>query len=119
MSTPFGEKMKALRAQKNVTLKEMATALGISSAYLCALEQGKKGRPSIRTMHLICQYFEIIWDEAEQLERLALLSQDKHKIECSDCSHDKRTFVYELSQNLQALPDELVSTWLKQLKAEL
>ena len=47
--TPFGDRMRKLRAERNVTLKDMAEALGVSSAYLSALEHGKRGRPGART----------------------------------------------------------------------
>ncbi len=44
--TPFGERVRSLRDAKGVTLKQMATDLSISSAYLSALEHGKRGQPS-------------------------------------------------------------------------
>ena len=43
--TPFGDRMRQLRSERGVTLKEMADATGVSSAYLSALEHGKRGRP--------------------------------------------------------------------------
>ena len=43
--TPFGDRMRKLRSERGITLKEMAEALGVSSAYLSALEHGKRGRP--------------------------------------------------------------------------
>ena len=43
--TPFGERMRKMRAERGVTLKQMAADLGVSSAYLSALEHGKRGRP--------------------------------------------------------------------------
>ena len=48
--TPFGDRMRKLRAERGITLKEMADGLGVSSAYLSALEHGKRGRPG---WHLI------------------------------------------------------------------
>ena len=42
--TPFGEKMRALRAERGLQLKDMAAGLGVSSAYLSALEHGRRGR---------------------------------------------------------------------------
>src|SRR5690606_23042443 len=44
--TPFGERMRRLRAEKGVTQKEMAEAIGVSAAYLSALEHGRRGVPS-------------------------------------------------------------------------
>ena len=57
--TPFGERMRDLRKAKGVTLKDMADAIGVSSAYLSALEHGKRGRPgNIGTIHLANQRTE-------------------------------------------------------------
>ena len=69
--TPFGAKVRQLRAARGVTLKQMAAALQVSSAYLSALEHGKKGRPTVGLIHQICQYFDMIWDDAEDLKKLA------------------------------------------------
>ncbi|HCA13789.1 MAG TPA: transcriptional regulator, partial [Alphaproteobacteria bacterium] len=35
--TPFGEKMKALRAEKGLTQQQQADQLGVSKAYISAL----------------------------------------------------------------------------------
>jgi transcriptional regulator with XRE-family HTH domain len=43
--TPFGQKLRDLRAARNVTLKDMAAALRVTPAYLSALEHGRRGRP--------------------------------------------------------------------------
>ena len=41
--TPLGYRLRQLRAARGVTLAEMAVALGVSPAYLSALEHGKRG----------------------------------------------------------------------------
>ena len=43
--TPFGARVRELRAAKGIQLKDMAQDLQVSSAYLSALEHGKRGRP--------------------------------------------------------------------------
>lgn len=65
--TPFAEAVRMLRERKGVTQKEMAAAIGVSPAYLSALEHGKRGRPSFDLLQRIAGYFNIIWDEAEDL----------------------------------------------------
>lgn len=84
--TPFGEKIRALRDSRGVSLKRMADELHISSAYLSALEHGKRGRPSPQLIRQICGYFGIIWEEAEELERLAGLSHPKITVDTSGLS---------------------------------
>ena len=75
--TPFGAKVRALRLAHGVTLKKMAADLQISQAYLSALEHGRRGRPTQNLVRQVCGYFNIIWDDAEALEKLAQLSHPR------------------------------------------
>lgn len=75
--TPFGAKIRLLRQQRGLTLKQMAEGLGVSSAYLSALEHGKKGVPTWYMVHRIISFFNVIWDEAEELQRLAEASDPR------------------------------------------
>ena len=81
--TPFGDRMRKLRADRGVTLKEMADAIGVSSAYLSALEHGKRGRPGWHLIQRILTFFNIIWDEAEDVVRLARISHPRITIDTS------------------------------------
>ena len=81
--TPFGERMRKLRAERGVTLKAMAMAVGVSPAYLSALEHGKRGRPGWHLIQRIIAYFNIIWDEAEEVVRLARISHPRIVIDTS------------------------------------
>ena len=81
--TPFGERMRKLRTERGVTLKDMAEALGVSSAYLSALEHGKRGRPGWHLIQRILAYFNIIWDEADEVVRLARISHPRITIDTS------------------------------------
>lgn len=81
--TPFGDRMRKLRAERGVTLKEMAEAIGVSSAYLSALEHGKRGRPGWHLIQRILTFFNIIWDDAEEVVRLARISHPRITIDTS------------------------------------
>jgi transcriptional regulator with XRE-family HTH domain len=84
--TPFGDRMRNLRAERGITLKEMADGLGVSSAYLSALEHGKRGRPGWHLIQRILTYFNIIWDDAEEVVRLARISHPRITIDTSGLS---------------------------------
>lgn len=58
--TPFGERMRLLRRERRVTQKEMAAALGVSAAYLSALEHGRRGRPTWALVQKAIGYFNVI-----------------------------------------------------------
>lgn len=51
--TPFGSFMRFIRTEKGLLLKDVADMLGVTSAYLSALEHGKKGQPSAATVSTI------------------------------------------------------------------
>ena len=77
--TPFGERMRKLRAERRVTLKDMAEEIGVSSAYLSALEHGKRGRPGWHLLQRIISYFNIIsassfWSSVEMSSARRLAS---------------------------------------------
>lgn len=81
--TPFGQKLRDLRKARGLALKDMAAALRVTPAYLSALEHGRRGRPSWRLVQSIIGYFNVIWDEAEEIERLAHISHPKITIDTS------------------------------------
>ena len=89
--TPFGETVRKLRSTKGVSQKQMAQAIGVSPAYLSALEHGKRGAPSFDFIQRVAGYFNIIWDEAEELLFIAGLSHPKVVIDTSAFSgHNRR-----------------------------
>jgi len=81
--TPFGEALRRLRAERGVTQRQMAIAMGVSPAYLSALEHGKRSEPSWEFIQRAIGYFNIIWDEAEELQMLGSLSRPKVTIDTS------------------------------------
>ena len=75
--TPFGKKLREMRAARGIALKAMAHEIGVSPAYLSALEHGRRGKPTWYLVQKIIAFFNVIWDEAEELERLAEISDPK------------------------------------------
>jgi transcriptional regulator with XRE-family HTH domain len=84
--TPFGQHLRRLRAERGITLKQMAAAVGVSSAYLSALEHGKRGRPSFALVQRLIAHLNVIWDDAEELARLARLSHPRVTIDTTGLS---------------------------------
>jgi transcriptional regulator with XRE-family HTH domain len=75
--TPFGERLRQLRQERGLNQKDMAKSLQVSAAYLSALEHGRRAKPTFPFVQRVIGYFNIIWDEAEELQRLAVLSQPR------------------------------------------
>jgi transcriptional regulator with XRE-family HTH domain len=114
--TPLGAKLRALRQARGISLKEMAAALNVSSAYLSALEHGKRGQPTSFLLHRIIAFFNVIWDEAEELQRLAEISDPKVSIdtgglvpEATELTNRLRDDIARLdAEDLKFLRDEVV-----------
>lgn len=113
--TPFGEKLRRLRIARGVTQKDMAASIGVSSAYLSALEHGRRGVPSWTMIQKIIGYFNVIWDDADELEALALGSDPRVIVDTSGLS-PKAT---ELSNLLASTIGSLGEAEIEQLIAQL
>ncbi|MEQ8250415.1 MAG: helix-turn-helix domain-containing protein [Oceanibaculum nanhaiense] len=114
--TPFGEKLRALRAGRGITLKEMAAALQVSSAYLSALEHGHRGQPTDGLIHQICGYFGLIWDDAEALHHLAEISHPRVVIDTAGLSPTATRLAHRLSKNIAGLDEEALVSLLSQVE---
>jgi transcriptional regulator with XRE-family HTH domain len=75
--TPFGERLRELRELRGMNQKQLAHALHVSPAYLSALEHGRRSPPTFQFVQKVIGVFNIIWDEAEELQRLATLSNPR------------------------------------------
>ena len=113
--TPFGQKMRALRKKNSVTQKQMATAIGVSNAYLSALENGNRGRPSWYLVQRIITFFNVIWDEAEEIQRLAQLSHPRIVIDTSGLNAQATEFANRLAQIIGDLSDEEIKKLMQSL----
>lgn len=114
--TPFGIRLRELRREKQVTMAAMARALQVSSAYLSALEHGKKGRPTVGLLHQICAYFGLIWGDAEALRRLAELSHPRVVVDTSGLSPKATELANRLAEKIGELDDSRLDTLLAELR---
>ena len=101
--TPFGVKIRDWRQRKNRTLHQQAEAIGVTAAYLSALETGTRGRPSAVLVDQICVWLGLIWDDAEELKRLAGLSHPKPTINARGSSAEAVYLANFLAQNIDRL----------------
>ncbi len=116
--TPFGARLRQLRKARGLTLKQMAADLGVSAAYLSALEHGHRGRPSWLFIQRVCGYFNIIWDEAEALADLAKRSHPRVVIDTAGLTPRATLLANELAQRIDKLDDTRLGQLLKLLREE-
>lgn len=114
--TPFGQALRTLRQRKGVTQKALAQAIGVTPAYLSALEHGKRGRPTFELLQRIAGYFNVIWDEAEDLFRLAQTSQPKVMLDTSGLPAPHTAFANDLARRIRTLSPDMIEEMHRLLK---
>jgi len=107
--TPFGARLRALREARGVSQAELAAALHVSAAYLSALEHGRRGRPSPGLIHQVNEYFGLIWDDAEELARLARISHPRVVVDTAGLSPEATALANRLAREIASLPAEAIS----------
>ncbi|WP_377292481.1 helix-turn-helix domain-containing protein [Rhizobium sp. SG2393] len=116
--TPFGELLRQLRDRKGVSQKEMAAGIGVSPAYLSALEHGRRGAPSFDLLQRIAGYFNIIWDDADHLFGVAGLSDPKATIDTGGLSSRHTLLANLLARDIARLSAGTVEKMLEILREE-
>ena len=101
--TPFGQRVRALREARGMTLAQMAEGLGVSPAYLSALEHGKRGRPTFTLIQGAIHLLGVIWDEADELVRLADLSHPRVVIDSAGLEPEATLFANRLAREIGLL----------------
>ena len=117
--TPFGQKIRDLREERGITLKAMAQALAVSPAYLSALEHGRRGKPTWYLVQRITVFFNVIWDEAEELQRLAELSDPNVTLATAGMNPKATEFANRLAQDIGKLDSEDLTHMLDLLRRRL
>ena len=113
--TPFGQRLRDLRQQHGRALKDMARALKVSSAYLSALEHGHRAQPKPGFVQQVAAYFNLAWEEVDELKALAELSDPKPSIDTSGFSPLATEVANRLRKKIKTLDDTTLKAILKQL----
>ncbi|MFQ5763310.1 MAG: helix-turn-helix domain-containing protein [Rhodospirillales bacterium] len=117
--TPFGIKVREYRAERGISLKKMAQDLGVTSAYFSALEHGHRGRPGSGLIQQICGYFDLMWDEAEELKRLAALSHPRIVVDTAGLSPTATELANLLAENIHDMDDDTIEWILAEIRGRM
>jgi transcriptional regulator with XRE-family HTH domain len=117
--TPFGSKVREFRAKRGLSLKKMAEDLGVTSAYFSALEHGHRGRPGAGLIQQISGYFELTWEEAEDLQRLAQLSHPRIVVDTSGLSPSATELANVLSENIHDMDEDTIEWVIDEIRGRI
>jgi len=117
--TPFGNRVREYRKAQKLSLKKMAEDLGVSSAYFSALEHGHRGRPGSGLIQQISGYFELSWDEVEELKRLADLSHPRVVVDTSGLSPTATELANLLAETIHDMDEDTIEWVLHEIRGRM
>jgi transcriptional regulator with XRE-family HTH domain len=115
--TPFGARLRQLREDRGIRLKDMAEELGVSATYLSALEHGRRSKPNWSFIQRVIHYFNIIWDEADELQRLADVSNPKITVDTAGLPPKATELANRLARDIATLTEADLEALLETLDA--
>lgn len=111
----FGRKARLLRMDRDLSLKEMAEKMGISSAHLSALEYGDKKLNEDHVNAAVDFFKHAGFKSADLTELREAGAKSMESINTKEMSGDVRAMVYAFARKLQenGKPPTAVEEWLK------
>src|SRR5260221_535785 len=105
MLTPFGKALRQLRTKYDMRLLDLANALGVSSAYVSAVETGRKPIPD-GFVAQVGRAMPIDADELRVLRRTA--DRTKKEIKVDSLRDEQRELLAAFARKLDDVPDALM-----------
>lgn len=115
MLTEFGKALRKIRIDNQQLLKDMAESLGVSSAYLSAVETGKRRIPQ-DWVNKIASTYSLNQEDSADLQRAADNSVLDVTISLVDASEQKRDAVLSFARALDGLSDEDLKRIMSSMK---
>lgn len=105
MLTEFGKVLRKLRINHQEILKNMADTLNVSSAYLSAVETGKRRIPA-DWVSRISKSYSLTQDEQSELQYAADISAPDVTISLNGVTPARRDAVLSFAKALDGMSDE-------------
>lgn len=102
--TALGKELRRLRLEKGEVMKDMANAINVSSAYLSAVERGKKS-PSDKMITGIKNHYQLSSDEIQSLHEAVVLSQTNISIDLQDSDEEDRMLATAFARKFKGLEE--------------
>jgi len=112
MLTELGKILRKIRIDRQELLRDMAETLGVSAAYLSAVENGKRNAP-VAWIDKIIQAYRLNPDVAKQLRTAFDESKDELRISLQRVSAQQRNTAISFAKALEGLSDEELERIMK------
>ena len=117
MLTEFGKALRKIRVDRQQLLRDMADKLGVSSAYLSAVETGKRRIPQ-DWVSKIASIYSLSCEEQADLQSAADNSVFDVTISLVNASEQKRNAVLSFARALDGLNDEDLKRIMASMKGK-
>lgn len=115
MLTSFGIELRKLRIERQELLKDMADALGVSSAYLSAVETGKRRIPQGWISRIAKQY-SLDNSQIIALQNAADNSTNEVTIPLEGFSQERKDAVLSFARSLDGISDAELTAIMNSMK---
>lgn len=112
MLTELGKILRKIRIDRQELLRDMAKILGVSVAYLSAVENGKRNAP-VAWVEKLVQEYHLNSDEAIQLRAAFDESQSELRISLQQVSAQQKNTAISFAKALEGLSDEQLEKIMK------
>ena len=115
MLSKVGRFLRILRIDNGEILKDMADTLGVSSAFLSAVENGKKNMPS-QWKEVLRVHYNLTPSQCEELETAMLESQKQLTLDIQNAPEPQRKLAVTFARDFNGMDDKTTEKILKILQ---
>lgn len=102
MITKIGDFLRKLRLDNQQILKDMAKVLGVSSAFLSAVENGKKSMPD-SWCNILKESYKLSDDDVDNLRQAAMESQKSISLNLQSASPSNRQLAVSFARQFDSM----------------
>jgi len=106
MITKLGDYLRKLRIRNQQILKNMADVLGVSSAFLSAVENGKKNMPE-SWYTTLRENYSLTNAEVDELRQAAMESQKTISLNLNNASETNRELAVSFARQFDSIDEKL------------
>lgn len=115
MLTEVGKYLRKLRIDRGEILRDMAVKLNVSSAFLSAVENGKKNMPDTWVTKLAAIY-ELSSIQVDELKNAILKSRNEVELNLRNVPDENRQLAISFARQFDSLDEETVKSIMRLLK---
>lgn len=108
MLTEFGKEIRKLRIDLGITLFDMAQATGVSSAFLSAIENGKKSVPD-DYVDILANEYESVRKSKSHFLRLADMTKKEVRINLTNSDQSANELATAFARSFSELSNDQVA----------